>query len=238
MSYHYLFAHHQSYYFQHISVMSWGYMRTDLGVGDYRSRPCSPGYFYPATKTLLQPCSAGTWSVISNSASRASCPAGFMCGAKAITSQPCPRGQYCPAGTAVVAQPCPSKVYCEVAVPDPLLCPGGYFCPAGNTNAPIRCQLGYCCPSGSAAPSKCPSGTVYTKYSLRLNPAEACVSCGPGLYSFEDVLKCSNCWAGYACPNGASRPDPQTLEQDGGYPCQLVSTALSRRYLQPELAGL
>ena len=200
-----------------------GYLCTSTSIGDLTRFPCPYGSYCPFNATEPVPCPAGTWGPTYSLASASqcyACPSGSYCpyvgGATLIL---CDDWKWCPERSSQQLD-CPAGYYCHENTKTLSPCFGGYYCPTNNFAAispPYRCQPGYYCPPGSAEPTVCPPGSVYVVNSLRVLEVDSCVYCPAGTYSKVD--QCLDCYAGYVCLEGASRPDPRVQAVDGGYPC-------------------
>ena len=200
-----------------------GYLCNEDGIGDFSRFPCTYGHYCPSKATVELPCPIGTWGPVHalGSASECySCPVGSYCKTHGrATYTHCQEWRFCDSGSTTEGK-CPGGYYCHHNTLYLTPCPGGYYCPETSflsKSPPFRCQPGYYCPPGSSSPIPCPWGTVYVIHSLRTSKSDSCVACPPGTYS--QVSECLPCDAGFLCINGASKPQPESLEQDGGYPC-------------------
>jgi hypothetical protein len=199
-----------------------GYVCDDTGIGDYTRFPCKPGHYCTKGAKLPVMCPAGTWSTIHNSSSCSPCPTGSTCDIGANINTPCEHWEWCPEGSSSPGK-CPGGKYCHHEQTSLEPCPSGFYCPEYDENLdkypPFTCPGGYYCPRGTANPLECPSGYVYLDPSPRRYLNEGCAICTGGYYSESLSEVCSLCYAGYVCPQGASKPNPQSYEEDGGYPC-------------------
>lgn len=203
-----------------------GYLCTETGVGFYERFPCSPGYYCPVGSTTTVQCPAGRWSPVHNAGSSSgcrSCPSGSYCTEGSNSYMPCSRGRWCPQESTSESNYCPDGYFCDHNTTALESCPAGFFCPAYNTTMteypPWRCSQGTYCPLQSALPTNCPVGYIGLYYSERKSMYEGCKPCGDGYWADLSTNTCYLCYAGYACPGGASRPDPTDLDLYGGYVC-------------------
>lgn len=200
-----------------------GYLCDDVSIGDLSRFPCTYGHYCIKQASEFTPCPIGSWAPIHGLGSKDECypcPSGSYCDYDGIaTHKNCEDWQWCPEGSIETAD-CPGGSYCHQHTEELVPCFGGYYCPgtySAEVTPPYRCDKGYYCPPGSADQIPCPAGTVYVEKSLRILEIDSCVECPAGTYSNGEI--CLPCYAGFVCVKGASRPDPQTLEEDGGYPC-------------------
>ncbi|XP_047248690.1 neurogenic locus notch homolog protein 4-like [Girardinichthys multiradiatus] len=143
--------------------------------------PCPVGHYCPQATIHPQPCPSGTFSNITNVASKEDC-------------QPCFSGYYCDS----VGLSAPSGK-----------CWGGFFCVEGadRPDPPFKdshggpCPKGYYCSEGSAAPQHCPLGTISTE-----DGQASCSVCPQGFYcsgkTNNSVLESFECPPGHYCPAG------------------------------------
>ncbi|PFH32688.1 GCC2 and GCC3 domain-containing protein [Besnoitia besnoiti] len=182
--------------------------------------PCPPGLM--CQQNNVKPATDGT----------ADCPEGYACTGGVKVAGPgivsegsvrCERGFYCPKGSGQPI-PCPAGRVCPTSQlgTAELLCPGGRYCPIGSATG-LPCPPGYFCPSGSAAPRRCPLGTISA---YQENAAEdQCTKCPAGKYcdgttnAYEEKIDSTapsgECREGYYCPNGLFTPI--------GIPCPIGS---------------
>ncbi|XP_075892173.1 uncharacterized protein LOC142895201 [Nelusetta ayraudi] len=142
------------------------------------------------------------------------CPAGHYCPLASVSPLPCPRATYSNL-TKLVSQehcrPCAPGYYCDaVGLSAPSgRCAEGFFCLEGadRPDPPFRgssggpCPKGHYCPGGSAAPRRCPLGTI-----SREEGQTSCRACPQGSYcpgSYNGSLSTSfECPVGHYCPSG------------------------------------
>lgn len=201
-----------------------GYICGRSGTADYTNFACDkPGYYCVIGATEPTACPPGTYS---NSLTAASindckqCPGGNQCPGASSTPLTCLAGTYCPKGSPI-ARPCPIGHYCNTNTTIPIACPSGYYCPKydqDNLNQyqdvselPILCPDGHLCPFGSFVPLVCKTGYYVSE--------NKCIACKGGSWSDGTFTKCKNCYGGFICVSGASRPNPASVEYHGGYEC-------------------
>jgi hypothetical protein len=99
----------------------------------------------------------------------------------------------------------------------------GYFCPA-NSSGITPCEYPYYCPEGSDRRLQCPLG-YFSKRTAgnRTSLQDTCSICSAGYYGNHPMrLNCSECPAGYFCPEGTIGPHVHPCRQ--GYYCPARSS--------------
>ncbi|XP_014845642.1 PREDICTED: uncharacterized protein LOC106919650 isoform X3 [Poecilia mexicana] len=168
--------------------------------------PCQEGYYCSHGNVSPQP--------LSQAAEGGPCPVGHYCPQATIHPQPCPPGTFSNI-TRVASeedcQPCFPGHYCDSAglsAPSGK-CWEGFFCVEGadRPDPPLKddrggpCPKGYYCSEGSAAPQRCPPGTISTE-----DGQASCSVCPQGFYcpgkSTTSLLGSFECPPGHYCPTG------------------------------------
>jgi hypothetical protein len=194
---------------------------------------CPVGFYCPVRTMSPVPCAAGSFSSLVGGVSQNSCAgclSGHFCPLASTAPVACPPGFFCP-GAAIVngtllgaanATACRGGYYCPSKSSVPIDCPAGSYCPPLSAS-PIQCPIGSFCVANSPFPAVCPPGyraRADSSPTSRNSLLEACQACPAGTYAEgEDGLNCLPCTAGYVCLGNTRISMPQTVENDGGYPC-------------------
>lgn len=222
------------------------------GASGYgRQIPCDAGYFSGAGQTSCTACPQGYYCTIaaSTDGGRLRCPTGYFpgrngtfvslaatdclkCPSGTQCDNPnvapstcssgsyatdgvcytCPAGYYCPNIT-LSPQPCPAGYYSNSNAIQCTICNAGYLCVAQSTSPTPTdrpCPLGAYCPAGATTATLCPAGTMGT-HTNGVSEADACTDCTAG-YSCPEGTQgatASNvCAEGFYCPPGSPFPTP------------------------------
>jgi hypothetical protein len=109
-----------------------------------------------------------------------------------------------------------------------ILCPSGYYCGSYNLKAPTGlCPSGLYCGNGSFEGVSCPTG------SFCVSGAIAPTACPPGTFqNLPGQSSCSECPAGFFCPQGVISYGGGAYDCPRGYYC-LNGTQYSNQYPCP-----
>ncbi|XP_053757201.1 zonadhesin-like isoform X9 [Panthera pardus] len=204
------------------------------------SGPC------PAGAPVPTQCPPGTWSEEGNKTPEGcqDCSGGRLCSSGHLTiwPAPCHLGVSCTGGTApatpmegLSGRSCPPGHVCPLGMVDPTSCPPGsytpgthttkcYICPSGHYCVPgLRPQLcprGFYCPEGTGLNwQPCPPGTYGPVQGLSSLPE--CQACDRGRFcpSANATEAGGQCWEGFFCSRGSTRPNPEADTEEEAGPC-------------------
>uniref|UniRef100_A0A0G4HKZ7 Tyrosine-protein kinase ephrin type A/B receptor-like domain-containing protein n=1 Tax=Chromera velia CCMP2878 TaxID=1169474 RepID=A0A0G4HKZ7_9ALVE len=185
-------------------------------------------------------CPAGTYSR-AEAAECTVCPAGHFCPTTSAAPTACSAGEYSVEGQQLCSA-CPAGSFCPTTFDFPITCPpgthsaenatactscgGGNKCPQLNTAATTySCNAGSYVPEGTVAGCLlCPPGFECAIGKLTTKP----VACSPGYYALGGATACTQCPAGYNCPNAYRGPEPcgpGTYSSAGAVKCTKCNAA-------------
>uniref|UniRef100_A0A286XEQ6 Uncharacterized protein n=1 Tax=Cavia porcellus TaxID=10141 RepID=A0A286XEQ6_CAVPO len=207
---------------------------------------CPPGHYCLKGAAVPAPCPPGTWSGEGtkapegcqqcfegqlcpgrhSSAWPAPCHSGITCTGGTLLATPlehlfgrtCPPGHFCLWGTADPT-PCPSGSYISSThTEECLICPQGHYCVPGMR--PQLCPRGFYCPKGTGMDwQPCPPGTYGPEPGL--STLQGCHICGGGMFCPETnaTEAAGQCWEGFFCTRGSTRPNPEPSTEEEAGPC-------------------
>ncbi|XP_032694159.1 neurogenic locus notch homolog protein 3-like [Lontra canadensis] len=207
---------------------------------------CPAGHYCLEGAPVPTQCPPGTWSEEGNRTPEGcqDCSGGRLCsgGHLPIWLAPCYPGISCTSGTVATTpveglfgRSCPSGHFCPLEMADPSLCPPGsyasgthtakcYICPSGHYCVPgLRPQLcprGFYCPEGTGLNwQPCPPGTYGPV--LGLSSLPGCQACDGGKFCprANATEAGGQCWEGFFCSRGSTRPNPEAGTEEEAGPC-------------------
>jgi hypothetical protein len=134
---------------------------------------------------------------------------------------PCNEGHFCPLGSTSGNQvKCPVGTFRSIKggidADSCGKCPSGSHCSTEGLVNPAPCTQGFYCARGTIKPEPCPVGTYGA--TTGLTDSVFCTPCKAGKYCWQaglaadtDPVKSPDCYAGFQCIAGASRPEPTDL---------------------------
>nr|KAF6427833.1 hypothetical protein HJG63_008321 [Rousettus aegyptiacus] len=207
---------------------------------------CPAGHYCLEGAAVPSRCPPGTWSEQGNGALEGcqDCSGGRLCpsGSSPAWPAPCHPGASCAGGTVpatpaegLSGRPCPPGHFCPLGMADPTpcppgsyasggrtarchICPGGHYCVPGLK--PQLCPRGFYCPEGSGLSGQpCPPGTYGPVPGLRSRAG--CHACDAGRFcpSANATEPAGQCWEGFFCSRGSSRPNPEAGTEEAAGPC-------------------
>ncbi|XP_053757174.1 zonadhesin-like isoform X1 [Panthera pardus] len=207
---------------------------------------CPAGHYCLEGAPVPTQCPPGTWSEEGNKTPEGcqDCSGGRLCSSGHLTiwPAPCHLGVSCTGGTApatpmegLSGRSCPPGHVCPLGMVDPTSCPPGsytpgthttkcYICPSGHYCVPgLRPQLcprGFYCPEGTGLNwQPCPPGTYGPVQGLSSLPE--CQACDRGRFcpSANATEAGGQCWEGFFCSRGSTRPNPEADTEEEAGPC-------------------
>ncbi|XP_078306274.1 uncharacterized protein LOC132680612 isoform X4 [Panthera onca] len=207
---------------------------------------CPAGHYCLEGAPVPTQCPPGTWSEEGNKTPEGcqDCSGGRLCSSGHLTiwPAPCHLGVSCTGGTApatpmegLSGRSCPPGHVCPLGIVDPTSCPPGsytpgthttkcYICPSGHYCVPgLRPQLcprGFYCPEGTGLNwQPCPPGTYGPVQGLSSLPE--CQACDRGRFcpSANATEAGGQCWEGFFCSRGSTRPNPEADTEEEAGPC-------------------
>ncbi|XP_044928344.1 SCO-spondin isoform X2 [Mustela putorius furo] len=207
---------------------------------------CPAGHYCLEGAPVPTQCPPGTWSEEGNRTPEGcqDCSGGRLCsgGHLPIWLAPCYPGMSCTSGTVTTTpveglsrRSCPSGHFCPLEMADPSLCPPGsyasgthtakcYICPSGHYCvpglSPQLCPRGFYCPEGTGLNwQPCPPGTYGPV--LGLSSLPGCQACDGGRFcpSANATEAGGQCWEGFFCSRGSTRPNPEAGTEEEAGPC-------------------
>ncbi|XP_070437007.1 multiple epidermal growth factor-like domains protein 11 isoform X2 [Equus przewalskii] len=180
--------------------------QTPEGCQDcYGGRLCSGSHpsIWPAPGHPGISCTEGTVSATTmEGVSGRSCPPGPFSPLGMAEPTPCPPGSYTSSTRTTKCHICPSSRYCVPGL-RPQLCPRGFYCPEGTG---LNWQ-------------PCPPGTYSPVPGLGSLPG--CRVCDGGRFCprASATEAGGQCWEGFFCSRGSTRPNPEAGTEEGAGPC-------------------
>uniref|UniRef100_A0A8C8VT86 Predicted gene 9195 n=2 Tax=Peromyscus maniculatus bairdii TaxID=230844 RepID=A0A8C8VT86_PERMB len=213
------------------------------GAGGLR---CPPGHYCLEGAPVPAPCPPGTWSSEGTRAPEGcqQCSVGQLCPGgllptwptpcflgvpctggtapailmESLSGRSCLPGHFCPWGMVDIT-PCPPGSYAShAAATECLICPSGRYCVPGMR--PQLCPRGFFCSEGTGLDwQPCPPGTY--GYEPGLNSLAECRACDGGRFCprANATEAGGQCWEGFFCTRGSTRPNPEAGTEENAGPC-------------------
>ncbi|XP_037064294.1 multiple epidermal growth factor-like domains protein 11 [Peromyscus leucopus] len=137
---------------------------------------------------------------------------------ESLSGRSCLPGHFCPWGMVDIT-PCPPGSFAShAAATECLICPSGRYCVPGMR--PQLCPRGFYCSEGTGLDwQPCPPGTY--GYEPGLNSLAECRACDGGRFCPRaNATKAGGqCWEGFFCTRGSTRPNPEAGTEENAGPC-------------------